>query len=123
MVAKMSDKSHVDKAGNLINAFKRITMKRFMQFLSANGIDKLSCPLCKNSDTLFAPTMKHPDTDDNHDYFLMPVKVKSLDYDYDTMVANYSYRVVCQNCAHEMHFSCQVVAAWDQQNRGDDDGC
>lgn len=119
----MSDKSHVDKAGNLISAFKRITMKRFMQFLSANGVDNLSCPLCKNSDTLFAPTMKHPDTDDNRHHFLMPIRVKSLDYDYDTMVANYSYRVVCQNCSHEMHFSCQVVVAWDQSNKVANDEC
>lgn len=113
----MSNKPPIEKASNLISIFQNVTMEKFLHFLSINHIKELSCPLCKYSDELIVPTMRYPDSDENDHYFLTPVKVKSMDYDHDTLIANYSYRVICQRCGHEMHFSCAPVAFWDQNEK------
>ncbi|MCW7549190.1 hypothetical protein B5C26_02410 [Photorhabdus luminescens] len=102
----------------LLEALKTITPDVFADFFKEKGITHLTCPICKRGNVTI-PIVYDKSQEDSHDY-VVPSLTDRLDSDGCYNLANYSYKILCKNCAYEMHFNVSRIISWAEK-KGDHD--
>lgn len=113
----MSDNDHnKENDAQLQRFFRSVTKEKFSEFMQLKGVDILTCKMC-GSDKISMPAIRHVSEDGSPSH-LIPTRVKQLDFNSDYFLTNYTYRVLCANCGHEIYFNAFPVIDWI--NGGDD---
>ncbi|MDE9455933.1 hypothetical protein [Xenorhabdus bovienii] len=101
-----------------------ITPDKFVEFFQGKGIDQLICPICKHGDVAI-PTMSEPSVNSGKEFnewrYVYPSLTPGYDSEDDYTLNHYSYRILCKNCAYEMHFNVNLIISWAEKNNGDHD--
>ncbi|EPO2453939.1 hypothetical protein ACT7LO_004325 [Providencia rettgeri] len=115
----MSDNDHnKENDAQLQRFFRSVTKEKFSEFMQLKGVDILTCKMC-GSDKISMPAIRSVSVDGEVSH-LIPTRVKQLDFNSDYFLTNYTYRVLCANCGHEIYFNAFPVIDWI--NGRDDNG-
>ncbi|MDE1487657.1 hypothetical protein KKI90_15200 [Xenorhabdus bovienii] len=103
---------------DFMRKIRSITPERFTDFFKEKGITHLTCPICKRGNVAIPTIYNEPQN--SFDY-VVPSLTDRPDNDDSYDLSNYSYKILCKNCAHEMYFNVSSIISWAEESKEDHD--
>ncbi|EMB3082886.1 hypothetical protein U8233_002898 [Providencia rettgeri] len=112
----MEERKELDETAlRMLQLFKHVTAKKFVSYLKDMGVVELRCPICGGND-IAMPVIGHVSIEEG--MFLRPTRMKPIGLDLDEILDNYSYRLLCKKCSHEIYFNCYPIVGYFLEKEG-----